>query len=422
MKDHSKTVVQVASLIVLVAFFVGIGWSFYSITQKGLTSRENAFLSLILTIFSILATWLVSHFYSEFQRRKAVEEVQDLSQANLLTYARKAAEKVNNLSNELNRLAIYLRQELDDQDYESPEKALRSREERLESAVHIIATLKSVNDTALSDWRGVIGDELEQQQEEQLEREEQLRELITMMETLVQGQQQNFAGGLETTDAIRSELASIKVDFHRVLSQLAGTALPKRAPRKPTSHPVEIVCPACAETLRYRQRARDNSIKGVKCPHCDQKLVSLYTQGSGFRLELREMKEEQLTCPKCSGDVIILLDNFRGSTGQTQCRSCGLPVRAHRATEGIRVLGSVPIQKPQGDPRLTEEIIQKVREQLPEQPWPTGTHRKIAESLHLPANLVTKAVQKLIRRGECYIQIEGKVYVPRDKATHEADA
>jgi len=419
MKDHSKTVVQVASLIMLVAFVVGIAWCIYSITQKELTSRETAFLSLILTILSILATWLVSHFYSAVQRRKAVEEVQDLSQANLLTYARKAAEKVNNLSNELNRLAIYLRQELDDQDYESPDEALRSREERLESAVHMITTLKSVNDTALSDWRGVIGDELEQQQEEQLEREEELREIITKMETLVEGQRQEMAGSQETTDAIKSELASLKANFHRVLYQLTGTTIPNRVRRKPARNTVEIACPACAEILQYRQRPREGSVKAVKCPNCDQKLISVYAQGSGFTLELREMKHERVTCPSCSEEARILLDNLRGSTAETECHSCGCKIRVVRATEGIRIRGSVPIPKPQEKRKLTDEIIQNVRERLPEQPWPTGTRRKIAESLNLPTNLVGDAIQELIRRGECYLQMDGKLYVPRDESTDE---
>jgi hypothetical protein len=40
------------------------------------------------------------------------------------------------------------------------DEALQAREERIESAIHLIRTLKSVNDTSLSDWEGVIGDEL----------------------------------------------------------------------------------------------------------------------------------------------------------------------------------------------------------------------------------------------------------------------
>ena len=422
MKDYSKTVVQFASLIVLVAFVAGIAWCFYSITQKDLTSREYGFLSFILTILSILATWLVSHFYSEFQRNRAVQEVQDLSQANLLTYARKAAEKVNNLSNELNRLALYLRQELDDQDYESPQEALRSREERLESAVYMIAALKSVNDTALSDWRGVIGDELEEQQEERLEREKELREIIVKMDTLVERDRQKMAGSQETTDAIRAELASLKEDFRRVSYQLTGTSLPRRVPRKPVRDTVEIPCPSCGAVLQYQQRPRKNSVKPVKCPDCDQKLISVYTEESGFTLELRQMREEQVTCPNCSEHVIILLDNVLGSMTDTQCPSCGCRIKVTRVTEGIRIRRSVPFQKPEEEPNLTEEIIQKVRERLPEQPWPTGTHRNIAASLHLPPKLVSKAVQELIQRGEYYQQFEGKLYVPLDEGTREGDA
>jgi len=45
--------------------------------------------------------------------------VQERSQANLRTYALKASEKVNNLSSELNKLAVYLEDELNYTEYNS---------------------------------------------------------------------------------------------------------------------------------------------------------------------------------------------------------------------------------------------------------------------------------------------------------------
>lgn len=108
----------------------------------------------------------MSHIYAQTSQKLAVQEVKEFHQANLRTYALKAAEKVNNLSNELNLLSVYLQQELDSADYDSTDEELLAKEERLESAIHIINTLKSVNDTALSDWEGVIGDELDQQRVE----------------------------------------------------------------------------------------------------------------------------------------------------------------------------------------------------------------------------------------------------------------
>ena len=97
---------------------------------------------------------------------------------NLRTYALKAAEKVTNLSNELSRLSAYLQQELDYTDYRNTEEELQAKEERLESAIRLLSTLKSVNDTSLSDWQGVIGDELAEQREQIHEREQELRETL----------------------------------------------------------------------------------------------------------------------------------------------------------------------------------------------------------------------------------------------------
>ena len=67
-----------------------------------------------------------------------VEEVRKSHQENLRTYARKAAEKVENLSGELVRLSGLLQQELENDEYDNNEIALISKQERLLSTIHII--------------------------------------------------------------------------------------------------------------------------------------------------------------------------------------------------------------------------------------------------------------------------------------------
>ncbi len=126
--------------------------------------------------------------YSASQHKAAIEEVQEVHRTNLRTYALKAAEKVTNLSNELSRLSTYLQQELDYTDYRNTEEKLQAKEERLESAIHLLSTLKSVNDTSLSDWQGVIGDELAVQREETKEREQELRAMLLEVEAQLAGQ------------------------------------------------------------------------------------------------------------------------------------------------------------------------------------------------------------------------------------------
>src|SRR5437867_1365888 len=148
--------------ILFFVFAAGIIMCIYLIARAELTSRESAMLGILVTILSVLASWLVTHFYSSSQYESAIVEVRDEYRNNLRTYALKAAEKVNNLSNELNKLSIYLEEELNYTDYRSSDEELLAKEERIESAIHLIRTLKSVNDTALSDWEGVIGEELDE--------------------------------------------------------------------------------------------------------------------------------------------------------------------------------------------------------------------------------------------------------------------
>ena len=78
------------NIILLLGVVVGIGVCFWRIVSGNTTDNEALLLSLILTIISILGSWIVSSFYSEYTFSKS-----------LRTFALKASEKVNNLSNEL---------------------------------------------------------------------------------------------------------------------------------------------------------------------------------------------------------------------------------------------------------------------------------------------------------------------------------
>src|SRR5258708_19151811 len=127
-------------VLVLLAIGSGIAYCVHALGTGSLTPRENGLMSIVLTGLSILASWVVSEMYSQSQHKAAIEEVEVAHQKNLRTYALKAAEKVTNLSSELNRLATYLQQELDYTEYRSAEEELQAKEERLESAIHLIGT------------------------------------------------------------------------------------------------------------------------------------------------------------------------------------------------------------------------------------------------------------------------------------------
>ncbi|GAI57249.1 unnamed protein product, partial [marine sediment metagenome] len=128
-----------------------------------LSSREYLFLSILLTGLAIAASWLGTSRGFKATSEQMKQSLKDEYSENLRTYALKAAEKVQNLSSEIERLTEYLRESLT-----IGESAdIKLAQEKLKTATLMLETLKSVNDTALSDWRGIISDELKKQEEVQ---------------------------------------------------------------------------------------------------------------------------------------------------------------------------------------------------------------------------------------------------------------
>lgn len=194
-----------STIILLLGMIVGVFICIWIIAKGGTTSSEGLLLSVVLTILSIIGSWIASRFYAEESFNK-----------NLRIFALKAAEKVTNLSNELDRLSVFLQQELKSTEYESPSQSLLAKDLRIEGAVHILHTLKSVNDKSLSDWQGVIGEEIIAQREEQEEREEYLRELLARFESIDTPRLgDSILGQLEGPDTVRSDLEAIKPIYAR---------------------------------------------------------------------------------------------------------------------------------------------------------------------------------------------------------------
>ncbi len=58
---------------------------------------------------------------------------------------------------------------------------------------------------------------------------------------------------------------------------------------------------------------------------------------------------------------------------------------------------------------LTDDMIEKVSQLLPQQPWRKGIHVEISQKLQLKKSLVLEAIASLIRTGHFYNQIDGVV-------------
>ncbi|GAB1255763.1 hypothetical protein NBRC116494_02650 [Aurantivibrio plasticivorans] len=389
--------------IIISLFILGVLGTLLYLATGDLTTRETGLLSTILTILSVVVAWIVSHIYSESGHAKAIEEVKNAHHENLQTYALKAAEKVTNLSDQLDKLSIYISDELENSDYETVEETLRAREERLQSAIHMIGMLKSINDTALSDWQGVIGEQLEEQREERQEREQELMNIADKLESI---SKLHYVSGMGNM-ALERQVDDISRDVRVLMKELSVPSVKVHKPTKKVRRDVSKKCPKCDNELSYLQRARPNSHKLIKCTSCGSKLISKYSkEDDDFSIENRQEIKEKYQCPDCLEESEILVDNYPSSSKSVDCDNCNSRIKIVRLQNGGIKVDSTPFpSKP-----LTEDFLEKVAELMPDQPWPTGAHKEVAMKLGCTFSQVSKANKELIRRGRFKQQIDGKIF------------
>ena len=401
-------------VVVLLAIVVAIGICVHYLGKGDLTARENGLLSIVLTGLSVLASWAVTEMYSASQYKEALEEVQEQHRSNLRTYALKAAEKVNNLSSELSRLAVYLQQELDYTEYRNAEEELTAKEERLESAIHLINTLKSVNDTALSDWQGVIGDELEEQREEKSEREERLMATLAEMEHFLIPEVSALKEHRISAEDVQRQLELMRREIRLAVSTASGGSVPlPKIGRKRTI--AEAKCPACGELTTFRGASAIGLTKAAKCRICHSKLMANLDDERGPYLTVRVPVEEKIVCPACEADNKILIDPAAGSSSVVSCQKCSCRISATRTKAGLQIrgLGSLPkTEVAVAQAAIPEGLLNLIRDSLPAQPWPTGTARQVATALGIKHSVVSAAIQVLIKRGDFRPQVDGVLYAP----------
>ena len=379
--------------VLLVAMIGGVVLCLWRISTTSPTANEALLLSLFLTFLSIIGSWIASRYYSESSYNK-----------NLRIFALKAAEKVTNLSNELDRLSVFIQQELKGNEYDSPAEALLAQNIRFEGAVHIINTLKSVNDRSLSDWQGVIGDEISARQEVQEEREETLRELLVRLDSLqdatITSSQVHHD---EERDHLFSEVKSIRNDLRLLASQVSGFPIaPVRLSRRKE---VQKTCPSCGSALSYRQKSSSGNVRGVQCTKCGARLCSREKDGD-YVLAERTAVDESVTCPSCAEKIDIKADPVPGSVSDIACCRCKVALRVSRANSGLRlrIVGEVEAAP------LGEDFLRKVADLMGPQPWPKGRSKQVAGELDVNPSLIGRATQELIRRGTFKPQIDGQLY------------
>ncbi len=281
-------------------------------------------------------------------------------------------------------------------------------------------TLRSVNDTSLSDWQGVIGEELEEQQEEKSEREAEVREALARMEHLVAFQMSNLELGRESTKNVRDEVEALRRDLRTALSNTSSVAVPlPRISKK--RQDVESHCPACGEPLSYKQWPRKSSVKGVTCGKCQTDLVGKYEEGKGHYLLIRKPVDEQVTCVSCGHQLTVSLDPIPGKAATVNCVGCSTQLRVARSGQSIIARPIIPSPTPSVPAAritVTPEIVDQVEAALPPQPWPQGTHQIVAAKLGIGVPLVRRAMEKLIQDGRAFVQHDGRIYAPVNPDGH----
>jgi hypothetical protein len=396
MTNLSKTLITVITILIVVLIL-------YLTFSSQLSNREAGIISVLLTVLSFVVSYLISFHFAEESYKSAIEEVKAQHLANLKTYALNAAEKVSNLSNELTRLSIYLQEQLEEED-ENLEMENHTLAERLESAIHIVNTLKSVNDTSLSDWRGVIGEELKEKKEEQIERENEVREIVTRFEELINAQNKRK----NNTDNYQ-EIRELKKELSTVINTISGSYIKPRKSNKPTKQDVVGTCPSCSNSITYSQRPSEGSFKAVKCDNCTRKSTARWSQENGYYLEIEKEVISIENCEWCKEKVEFKYSSVPYTTTINQCSHCSGQVRVLTNINGIKLYkyGQNPFTS---ENRLTPELLLQIEKLLPAQPWPTGIHKEIANELSIPNYLVTNAITKLIEEGKFVPQVNGVLY------------
>lgn len=407
MKAEDSKMIVVAKVALFVFTLCLIIWPLVQFSSAtALTPRESTLFAVFLTAASLFLGWLITHVYSAQQTKATIDDVVERSQESLRMYALKASEKVNNLSTQLASLALYLQVEVDDTSSDTDHRlTLLAREERIYSAIAMIRMLKAQNDTSLSDWEGVIGEELEEQREERTETEETIKRLVDRVESL------------STTDTSSSilftEVESMRRELRSALTALGGaTPLPPKIVRTSVrKQKVECKCPECSSAISFQQRPKAGSTKVFPCPNCGAKLITRWNEANGFSVEKCIPIAAQIICPACAHVSQVAIEPQAGAGAAFVCE-CQKSLRVSRLTNGtFRVRVVEPVVVP-NDAKLDDRMIESVKNLMPEQPWPSGAAKQAAEKLGISNALVARAISELIRRGVFLHQVEGKLFKP----------
>ncbi len=173
-------------------------------------------------------------------------------------------------------------------------------------------------------------------------------------------------------------------------------------------------CPNCLTTLGYDQHTRNDNTRQLRCNKisCNSILISKYSAlDKKFEIFLPEVHEEKVKCEVCSSVHMIELPIYEGAHVKEKC-SCANIISMKYGDEGIHIIQSKPAVTPPRE--ITEEFLQQVLALLPPQPWDKEVHKQVAKELNETNRMVQKAIKQLIKRGDLYDQVDGRLFETRE--------
>ena len=169
----NQSVKYLLSVIVFLFGIISVSYVIYTVsTTPQLSSLENTLFSVLLTMFSGVASWVLADVYAKSASRRESAELID-------RIGEQSSEKILNQSRQLWNIETYIenkRREI------SNDPAHKSHVEYLVSLIEMVRLVRSSNNTYLSDWAGVtsqsVKDKIDSQSRAQSEIFEDIEILI----------------------------------------------------------------------------------------------------------------------------------------------------------------------------------------------------------------------------------------------------
>jgi len=369
-----------------------------------LTNRESVLMGLFVATLSILVTWIVTHLYSRTDLHAMISATKKEYADNIRTFCIKAAEKVLNLSNELTRLRLRLETTLEDaQEAATSKEASTLLQERVIATIHLVDTLKSMNDTALSDWRGVIGEELQRQ--EVLE-----KRIADFSVELANLQKKLLSPG--NVEPLQGHIEQIEEQVARLSRQL-----PFKVSKPPDAKNREIVtvpCHECGSPNPVRVRVHQGSRKLFECISCGTHIEIRRSADGHWAILPASPFFVSTECPVCHNQIEGTIIDFPGAMKSLPCARCGSQVLVSRTRVGVNTKAKIPRSVP-------KQLLDAVEARLPPQPREKGIDLVICKTLGLSRRMTNRIIQALIDQGRFRPQVDGKLLEETSVPTPERD-